>query len=231
MKKVFTLFALCISLFFLLSCSPKQEESEMDKLADLWRHIYGSNRIVKLPDREDTYALLWQIGQDDEIWWGDDLRLETFYPSSYPPWDNIYTGDKCSLVVHPGDIYPGDSIPMTLVNNIGRSPITSDNYQLDILIDGVWYPVFSPYRGSDLRAVEHSSASSLELDVQIGDILAEATMLSYEFDEETKKYVRSLPGPRDLQLIPGHYRFLLPVSFYDPDEHYNLICEFDIVEP
>ncbi|MBR6654606.1 MAG: hypothetical protein IKL27_07750 [Oscillospiraceae bacterium] len=231
MKKVFTLFALCISLFFLLSCSPKQEESEMDKLADLWRHIYGSNRIVKLPDREDTYALLWQIGQDDEIWWGDDLRLETFYPSSYPPWDNIYTGDKCSLVVHPGDIYPGDSIPMTLVNNIGRSPITSDNYQLDILIDGVWYPVFSPYRGSDLRAVEHSSASSLELDVQIGDILAEATMLSYEFDEETKKYVRSLPGPRDLQLIPGHYRFLLPVSFYDPDEHYNLMCEFDIVEP
>ena len=223
-KKALCIFGGCL-LALLLLCACDQQPS-LKKLSAFWGELYGENRIVRMPEREQ-YALLFKADSSDNTF-VREYDLVPFRPSEDDRWSELYEGDLYSIKAESASYSPRDEIRLVLSNN-SDYVITHNGelYGLEIRCGEQWYPVFSTRHGGMLVEYAISPRQSQSIEINSASLSA-AAGFHYRLNENDQ-YEPFRVTDSIVALIPGHYRFLISIFSKDNSmDRQNLSCSFTV---
>lgn len=205
------------------SPQPQAETADIEDLEQLLEKIYGEGCVVKFPLQENTYGHLWPRENADGE---QELYLQPL--ELYKRMDDEGAlPEPYTLELVKEEFQVGETIELILSNNsTDPDDVLSYGYEfyLDIQIDGVWYPLcpLGPFSGTDAHELYAGNSTTIEINSKT---LARGFVLTYV--EELKKYKRTIDIEREIELIPGHYRY--GKSFDTKQGYFFNYCEFNIV--
>ena len=204
---------------------PQAKAPDIEDLERLLKKIYGENCVLKFPLQENTYGRLWPGEYTD----GEQvLFLRNLEP--YGRIDDEDLGEPpepYTMELLGSEYKVGETVEIVLSNN-STEPDDMLTYGLDfcldIQIDGVWYPL-CPVEIGGMSSMELPAGKSTTFEIN-SKSLTGGWILKYV--EELGKYVKTKDLDREVELIPGHYRY--GKGFDTNQGSFFIYCEFDVVE-
>ncbi len=232
MKKSILFFFLAIAIFSLFFFNHKIELRGNENVAvEIWKDIYGEDYVIQIPD-SGMYCFLDPEQNNPES--PPTFRLHLLhsvndgwkYENIAPTENDVFRCYSDKMVYHVGEI-----ITVRFENNSEHTLSTGfgDAFYLDILVNGVWYPINRDWSipGTEVRM---SKGSFREWVI---DEKTFALSRNY-YDDETGTYLSDSENVYTVELPKGHYRFVIRFNDVTPKEdttplkYFGAQCEFDI---
>ena len=207
-----------------IESQPEMEASAIVELEQLLEEIYGEGYVIKLPGQEG-YARIYPDSKFDYRG-AQDISLVQLYPDERRDEPENMNGPY-TLSPSKERFKVGENITITFSNNSSdpedTAIIETFKFFLDIFIDGVWYTI-TPY-----ELWQSGGAVSIEPGESIDFELTSKSLNDgwlFKYNEESGLYEFYRDFEREIELIPGHYRY---GKNFDADHGYFAYCEFDVV--